>query len=142
MRSAALDAGGVIHDGGRQAPAAGLFVAPAVVTGLDDEHPLVREEQFGPLIPIQVFDDVEDAMRRANGTPYGLGGSIWTRDEAAGAALAARLAVGNAWVNQHGAFDAALPMPFARQSGIGVDYGDYGVAEHSQLMTVNVRRPA
>lgn len=140
FRADALAAGGTLHDTARAHPPTGLFVAPAVVTGLAHDHRLVREEQFGPLIPILPFDDVTDALQQANDTVFGLGGSVWTRDTALGTALAAKLDVGNAWINKHCAFDAALPMPFARQSGIGVDYGDFGVAEHCQPMLINAQR--
>jgi aldehyde dehydrogenase (NAD+) len=54
-------------------------------------------------------------------------------------ALADRLEVGTAWVNQHGAFTAALPMPFAKESGIGIDYAEYGLAEHTRPMLINAR---
>ncbi len=140
FRTDALAAGGALHDTARAHPPTGLFVAPAVVTGLAHDHRLVREEQFGPLIPILPFDDVADALKQANDTVFGLGGSVWTRDTARGIGLATKLDVGNAWINKHGAFDAALPMPFARQSGIGVDYGDFGVAEHCQPMLINAQR--
>jgi acyl-CoA reductase-like NAD-dependent aldehyde dehydrogenase len=125
--------GGVRHDG------AGLFIPPTLVAGIGQGVDLVDQEQFGPLLPILPFSDVNAVLELANHGDYGLGASIWTRDVERGIALAERLEAGTGWVNQHGMFTAALPMPFAKQSGIGMDYAEFGVAEHSQAMLINAR---
>jgi acyl-CoA reductase-like NAD-dependent aldehyde dehydrogenase len=138
FRDDALASGGVFHGVASETPVGGLFVAPAVVTGLATDHRLVIDEQFGPILPILPFDSVEQALELSNAGVYGLGGSIWSRDIDRAVSFAERLDVGSAWVNQHGAFDAAVPMPLAKDSGIGIDYGDFGVAEHSQATIVNV----
>ncbi|MET0248351.1 MAG: aldehyde dehydrogenase family protein [Sphingobium sp.] len=130
--------GGTIVAGGHPL-GQGLFIAPTLFTGVGHGVPLVDEEQFGPVLPILPFTDIDAAIDDANKGELGLGGSIWTADVARGLDLAERLECGTAWVNQHGAFSAALPMPFAKQSGIGVDYAHYGVAEHSRLMLLNAR---
>jgi len=130
--------GGTILAGGHPLDH-GLFIAPTLFTGVGHGVPLVDEEQFGPVMPILPFTDIDAAIDDANRGELGLGGSIWTADVARGLDLAERLESGTAWVNQHGAFTAALPMPFAKQSGIGVDYAHYGVAEHSRLMLLNAR---
>jgi len=65
--------------------------------------------------------------------------SIWTRDIHRGVALTDRLEVGAAWVNQHGAFTAALPMPFAKESGGGALYAESGLVEHTRPMLINAR---
>jgi acyl-CoA reductase-like NAD-dependent aldehyde dehydrogenase len=121
------------HDG------PGLFIPPTLVEGIGHGVVLVDEEQFGPVLPLIPFRDEAEAVRMANASPYGLGGSIWSRDLDRACALVEELEVGSGWVNQHGAFTAALPMPFAKQSGIGMDYAEYGVAEHSRAMLINAR---
>jgi acyl-CoA reductase-like NAD-dependent aldehyde dehydrogenase len=138
FRDDALASGGVFHGVASETPTGGLFVAPAVVTGLATDHRLVVDEQFGPILPILPFDSVDEALHLSNVGAYGLGGSIWSRDIDRAISLAEQLDVGSAWVNQHGAFDAAVPMPLAKDSGIGIDYGDFGVFEHSQATIVNV----
>ncbi|CAN5298627.1 aldehyde dehydrogenase family protein [soil metagenome] len=133
----ARQSGGRILTGGPIDNQPGFFLRPAIVEGLGHGARLVDEEQFGPALPIIPFSRSEDAVAMANRDEYGLGGSVWTRDLDAGVALARQLEVGTAWVNQHGAFSAALPMPFARQSGLGMDYAEFGVAEHSRMMLIN-----
>ena len=128
--------GGVRHDG------PGFFIPPTLIEGVGHGVALVDDEQFGPVLPMIPFSDVEEAIAMANRGIYGLGGSIWTADIDRGVALAQRLEAGTGWVNQHGAFTAAIPMPFARQSGIGMDYAEYGVGEHMRTMVVNARLPA
>ena len=80
----------------------------------DETSRLVQEEQFGPIVPIMKFSDVEDAIRRANDTRYGLSGSVWTKDTEHGAEIASRLEVGTAWVNQHRATSAFVPFGGAK----------------------------
>jgi acyl-CoA reductase-like NAD-dependent aldehyde dehydrogenase len=128
--------------GGERHAGPGLFIPPTLVDGIGHGVRLVDEEQFGPVLPIIPFDDENEALRLANDSPYGLGGSIWTADIDRGVVLADRLEAGTAWVNQHGAFTAALPMAFAKDSGIGMDYAEYGLAEHSRAMLINARLPA
>ncbi len=135
----AVAAGAHVLTGGTRHAGPGLFIPPTLVGGLVHGVRLVDEEQFGPVLPIIRFHDVDDALRLANDSEYGLGGSIWTANLDVGVALARRLEVGTAWINQHGGFSAALPMPFAKQSGIGIDYAEYGLAEHSQRVLVNAR---
>ncbi len=135
----AVGQGGRVLTGGRRVDGPGLFIPPTLVDGLAHDVRLVKEEQFGPVLPILRFSDEDEVIALANDTTYGLAGSIWTRDIARGVALADRLEVGTAWVNQHGAFTAALPMPFAKESGIGIDYAEYGLAEHTRPMLINAR---
>jgi acyl-CoA reductase-like NAD-dependent aldehyde dehydrogenase len=117
---------------------AGYFVNPAIVTGLEESSRLVREEQFGPVVPVLKFTDVNDAIRRANDTRYGLSGSVWSRDPERAAAIAAKLEVGTAWVNQHRATAANVPFGGAKESGIGRTYSDLGLKAYMEPRVVSV----
>jgi acyl-CoA reductase-like NAD-dependent aldehyde dehydrogenase len=116
----------------------GYFVNPAIVTGLDESARLVREEQFGPVVPVLKFTDVNDAIRRANDTRYGLSGSVWSRDPERAAAIAAKLEVGTAWVNQHRATAANVPFGGAKESGIGRTYSELGLKAYMEPRVVSV----
>jgi acyl-CoA reductase-like NAD-dependent aldehyde dehydrogenase len=116
----------------------GYFVNPALVTGLDESARLVREEQFGPVVPVLKFTDVNDAIRRANDTRYGLSGSVWSRDPERAAAIAAKLEVGTAWVNQHRATAANVPFGGAKESGIGRTYSELGLKAYMEPRVVSI----
>jgi len=116
----------------------GYFFMPAVVTGLEDDARLVREEQFGPIIPVLKFTDVDDAVSRANDTTYGLCGSVWTADLKRGAEIAAKLEVGTAWVNQHRATLPTVPFGGAKQSGMGRQYSIIGLQGYMEAQVISV----
>ncbi len=113
------DAGARILVGGDVPDGPGYFIPPTLVTDVDETSRIVTEEQFGPVVPILKYSDLEDAIARANDTRYGLSGSVWTSDPERGRAIAARLEVGTAWVNQHRATSAFVPFGGAKESGYG-----------------------
>jgi len=127
-------AGGDIPEG------AGYFVPPAIVTDIAEDARLVREEQFGPILPVLKFSDIDDAIARANDTDYGLCGSIWTKDLNKGAQLAARLEVGTAWVNQHRATHPLVPFGGAKQSGLGRQYSILGLLGYMEPLVISVAK--
>ncbi|MGH8258220.1 MAG: aldehyde dehydrogenase family protein [Steroidobacteraceae bacterium] len=131
-------AGARILAGGDVPSGPGYFFPPTLVTDLGEESRLVQEEQFGPLVPILKFRDVEDALRRANDTRYGLSGSVWSRDPARAAEIAARLEVGTAWVNQHRATSAIVPFGGAKESGIGRQYSAIGLKSYMEPRVISV----
>lgn len=134
----ALAAGGKAHSGGAPADGPGYFYPPTVITGVDTGVELVDSEQFGPVLPVIPFSDVDEAIEKANGTNYGLGGSIWTSDIAAGTNLAKRLRSGTAWVNRHPAVGPDLPFGGIKHSGLGRENGAPGIDHYSELKTLSV----
>ena len=116
----------------------GYFLPPTYVTDIDDDSRLVREEQFGPIVPILKFSDLEDAIRRANDTRYGLSGSVWTADLERGKAVAAQLEVGTAWVNQHRAISAHVPFGGAKESGMGRQNSVLGLKSFMEPQVISV----
>ncbi|MEH6548842.1 MAG: aldehyde dehydrogenase family protein [Pseudomonadales bacterium] len=116
----------------------GYYISPAIVTGLDETAELVANEQFGPVLPVLVVDSAEEALARANASRFGLGGSVWGADVARATALARQMQVGTAWVNQHGALDAAVPMNGCKESGLGIEYGIDGLKGYTAPRVVNI----
>jgi acyl-CoA reductase-like NAD-dependent aldehyde dehydrogenase len=126
--------------GGEIPQGPGYFLPPTLVTDIDESSRLVQEEQFGPIVPIMKFSDVEDAIRRANDTRYGLSGSVWAKDTKRGAEIAARLEVGTAWVNQHRATSAFVPFGGAKESGLGRAYSSLGLKSYMEPEVVSVAK--
>lgn len=133
-RGGAFEAGGSIVEG------RGYFFSPTVVTGLSDDAPLVAEEQFGPILPILPYDDVDEAVERANDTTYGLSGSVWSSRPERAAEVAARLECGTTWVNQHMTILPHVPFGGHKWSGIGVENGPWGLLGFTQIQTRHVSR--
>jgi acyl-CoA reductase-like NAD-dependent aldehyde dehydrogenase len=130
--------GGRILAGGEISKGPGYFFPPTIVADVEDSSRLVREEQFGPIVAVLKFSDVDDAVRRANDTRYGLSGSVWSRDTARAAKIAARLEVGTAWVNQHRTTSATVPFGGAKESGIGRVYSLLGLRENMEPRVVSI----
>ena len=132
--------GARILSGGRARKGDGYFFELTVVADVTDGIRLVDEEQFGPILPVIKYSDIDDAIRRANASPNGLGGSIWSNDTKKAAALAMRLECGTAWVNEHGAIQPNAPFGGVKQSGIGVEFGQHGLEEYTSIQTLKVMK--
>lgn len=129
--------GGTFLAGGELPDRPGFFIPPTIVAGLDDDAPLVREEQFGPVLPILKFSEVDDVVRRANDSEYGLAGTVWGRDLERAMDVARRIEAGTVWVNQHLAIDPTLPFRGAKRSGLGAELGQAGLHEYTQAHIIN-----
>jgi acyl-CoA reductase-like NAD-dependent aldehyde dehydrogenase len=132
--------GARILAGGDVPQGAGYFVTPTIVADVAESSRIVREEQFGPIVPVLKFSDEEDALRRANDTRYGLSGSVWSSNPDRAAALASRLEVGTAWVNHHRATAATVPFGGAKESGIGRVYSEMGLKAYLEPRVVSIVR--
>ena len=133
--------GGRILCGGHARNRAGYFLEPTIVADVNDGVRIVDEEQFGPVLPVIKYSNLDDAIRRANSSPNGLGGSIWSNNLKKAAELACRLECGTAWVNEHGAIQPDAPFGGVKQSGIGVEFGRYGLEEYTSIQTLKVMKP-
>lgn len=118
----------------------GYFIPPTLVTDVDENSRLVTEEQFGPVVPILRYSDLDDAIARANDTRFGLSGSVWTSDIERGRQIAARLEVGTAWVNQHRATSAVVPFGGAKESGLGRQYSHLGLKSYMEPEVISVAK--
>ena len=131
---------GTIVAGGGVLKRPGYFVQPTIVRDISDDARLVREEQFGPVLPVLRYSDLDDAIARANDTDFGLGGSVWSSDRDRAFGVATRVDAGTVWVNQH--LDVGLDTPFAgaKQSGIGVELGREGLEQFTQAAIINAAK--
>lgn len=113
----------------------GYFVQPTVFIG-DDRHVIAREEIFGPVVVALPFDDLDDVIKRANNTEYGLAAAVWTRDVARAIKVAHRLQAGTVWVNGYNLFDASSPWGGYKTSGIGREMGSYAMEHYTEVKSV------
>jgi acyl-CoA reductase-like NAD-dependent aldehyde dehydrogenase len=116
----------------------GHFMRPTMVTNIVDEAPLMTEEQFCPAIPVTTYESLDEAVARANASSFGLGGSVWGRDEERAIEVAQQVEAGQVWVNTHGvlAINHLAPYGGVKQSGIGRKSGIEGIREYVQSQTI------
>ncbi len=117
-------------------PGDGLFFPATIIADLDNDNPLVAEEQFGPALPIIKFSDVDDAIEQANASENGLGGSVWSQDIDRAKEIALRMECGSVWINKHGAIQPNAPFGGVKKSGIGVEFGEEGLQEYTDVQVV------
>ncbi|NIB38192.1 aldehyde dehydrogenase family protein [Pseudomaricurvus alkylphenolicus] len=124
--------------GGAMEDQPGFFIRPTLVRDVSPGSRVVDEEQFGPVLPIIKFSDVQEAIKQANASSNGLGGSIWSSDIAAASALAVKMESGTVWVNKHTEILPHIPFGGAKMSGLGCELGDDGLFEYTQSKIINV----
>lgn len=127
-------AGGDVRDG------KGYFIAPTIVRDVKDGDKIVDEEQFGPVLPIIKFDNIDDVVARANDSDYGLGGSVHGADVDKATEIAGRIESGTVWVNQQLNIGPHIPMAGFKGSGLGVEQSVEGLTEYTQMQVINVAR--
>lgn len=131
-------ANGRIIAGGETSEDGGYFVPPTIVRDIADSAKLVREEQFGPVLPVLKFTDVADAIARANDSEYGLAGSVWTADVARGIEVAGQINSGTVWVNKALEVPFGIPFRGAKQSGVGGENGEEAMQAYTQAKIINI----
>merc|ERR1711879_335882 len=129
-----------VHCGGKKMEEGkGYFIEPTIVSGVKEGHRIVDEEQFGPVLPVIKYSNEADALNRANDSEYGLGGSVWSKDEQRAAALAEQLEAGTVWVNTHTDLTGG-PFGGFKQSGIGREMGATGdIESYTEIQTVFIK---
>jgi acyl-CoA reductase-like NAD-dependent aldehyde dehydrogenase len=131
---------GRVLSGGQVGSSGGYFVPITIVRDIEDGTRLVDEEQFGPVLPIIRYRELDDCIRRANATPYGLGASVWSGNLQRAQAVAEQISSGTVWINQHLAFGPHIPLSGAKESGIGVEWGREGLLEYTGLHVINMSK--
>eukprot|EP00301_Raphidiophrys_heterophryoidea_P005113 c12179_g1_i1.p1 GENE.c12179_g1_i1~~c12179_g1_i1.p1 ORF type:complete len:508 (-),score=141.78 c12179_g1_i1:311-1834(-) len=119
----------VVCGGSEDSSAGGYFFPATVIADVDDSARVVAEEQFGPVLPILRYSSDDEAIARANNTPYGLSGSVWTQDVAIGHAMALQLECGTTWVNDHLNSPPTAPFGGRKWSGIGRENGEQSMLQ-------------
>ncbi|MBW4561456.1 MAG: aldehyde dehydrogenase family protein [Mojavia pulchra JT2-VF2] len=125
--------------GGNRVGEQGFFIAPTVFTDVRDDMKIAQEEIFGPVMSIIKFKDIDEVIKRANNTMYGLAAAVWTQDITKAHAIANNVRAGTVWVNCYDVFDAAAPFGGFKQSGIGRELGEYGLQQYTEVKTVTIK---
>ena len=129
-------AGARVLTGGKALNGKGWYYQPTVLTDIGRESPAWREEFFGPVALLFRVPSAEEAIRLANDSPFGLGASVWTRDDAERARFVAELEAGMVFVNAMVASDPKVPFGGVKQSGYGRELGPFGIREFVNIKTV------
>ncbi|MBI3148407.1 MAG: aldehyde dehydrogenase family protein [Betaproteobacteria bacterium] len=132
--------GGTIVCGGTPKGGPGYFFPLTIVTGLKDGDRLVDEEQFGPVLPVIKYREVEDAIASANRLDAGLGASVWSTDINRAKEVAGRIQAGTVWINQHGMIHPMVPFGGIKGSGYGVEFGVDGLKAVTQPQVLSIKK--
>lgn len=116
----------------------GYYFEPTVLADVSEAMPVIEKECFGPVLPIIPFDDIDEAIRRANASDYGLGASVWSRDRGHAQEIAHQLEVGMVWINDVNVAFAEAPWGGVKGSGPGVELSEWGLYEFTNKKHISV----
>lgn len=120
---------------------AGYFVPITILDNPPEDSRIVQEEQFGPIMPLIKFTNIDEVIARANASDYGLGASVWSADEDQAYAIAQRIDSGIVWINETRQMSPLVAFGGHKLSGIGVEGGEHGLLEYTNAQTITRKRP-
>lgn len=137
-----VEQGATVATGGREPSGPefqkGFFIEPTIMTNVDNSMTIAQEEIFGPVLSVLKYDTVDDAIRMANDTIYGLGGGVWCRDKDKAMNVAQRLRAGTVWINEWHLLSEKAPFGGYKQSGIGREFGIEGLHEYTETKHLHI----
>ena len=128
--------GATVATGGARHGDKGYFIQPTVFSNVTDDMTIAKEEIFGPVMSILKFKNVDEVIKRANATPYGLAAGVVGKNIGQALKIAHSIRAGTVWVNSYDVFDAAAPFGGYKQSGHGREMGEYALELYTQVKTV------
>lgn len=133
--------GAKLECGGDRVGDKGFFIEPTVFSEVEDGMRIAKEEIFGPVMQIFRFKTMEEVIRRANDSEYGLAASVFTSDLDKALTMSQALQAGTVWINCFNVSDAQVPFGGYKQSGFGREMGEYGLQQFSEVKTVTIHMP-
>jgi len=130
--------GAKLATGGNKVGEKGYFVEPTIFKDVKDDMKIFQEEIFGPVMAISKFSSIDEVVKRANKTRYGLGAAVMTRDIAKAHSIANKIRAGTVYINSYDVFDVAAPFGGYKESGHGRELGEYGLQQYTEVKTVIV----
>lgn len=131
-----VESNATLECGGERFGSKGFFIQPTVFSNVKDDMPIAQDEIFGPVQSILKFKDLDEVVRRANATAYGLAAGVYTKNIDTANTLTRALRAGTVWINCYDVFDAAIPFGGYKMSGIGREKGIYGLNSYLQVKAV------
>ena len=128
-----INEGGICHQSSCEIPSKGFWFRPTLFTNVAQSSRIVQEEIFGPVLAIQTFRTVEEVIEKANNTPYGLSGGVWTDKGSKVFKVSAALKAGVVWANTYNKFDPTSPFGGYKESGMGREGGLHGLMPYVKL---------
>ncbi|KAE9597031.1 hypothetical protein Lal_00007399 [Lupinus albus] len=131
-----VESGAILEAGGQRLGDKGFYIQPTVFSNVQDDMLIAKEEIFGPVQSILKFKDLDEVIRRANNSPYGLAAGVFTKNIDTANTLTRALRVGSVFVNCYDIFDAGVPFGGYKMSGHGREKGEYGLRNYLQVKAV------